>query len=80
MEVAKVKELIETGLPCDYIHVDGDGRHFEAIIVSPEFRDDAGMVQQHQRVYRVLGENMKEAIHALSLKTYTPEKWAEQNG
>ncbi|ABK42881.1 transcriptional regulator, BolA protein family [Magnetococcus marinus MC-1] len=78
MEVENVKALIEAGLSCDYIHVDGDGRHFEATIVSPEFCADAGMVQQHQRVYRVLGEHMKEAIHALSLKTYTPEKWAQQ--
>nr|CRH07294.1 Conserved protein of unknown function [Candidatus Magnetococcus massalia] len=80
MEPAEVKALIEEGLECEYLQVEGDGRHFEAIIVSAAFRQDATMIKQHQRVYGVLGDNMREAIHALSLKTFTPEKWAEVQG
>jgi acid stress-induced BolA-like protein IbaG/YrbA len=72
-----VKQYIENGLPCDLVRVEGDGHHFEAVIVSPEFRGKT-MVQQHQLVYRALGDRMREQIHALSMKTYTPEQWAEQ--
>jgi acid stress-induced BolA-like protein IbaG/YrbA len=55
-----------------------DGHHFSAIIVSAEFRDK-NMVQQHQLVYRALGKKMEQEIHALSMKTLTPEQWAESN-
>ncbi len=71
-----VKTYIQQGLHCQHIHVDGDGRHFEAVIVSKEF-EGKGMLQQHQLVYRVLGDKMGE-IHALSMKTLTPEQWANQ--
>jgi acid stress-induced BolA-like protein IbaG/YrbA len=69
-----IKHYIENGLECDYVQVDGDGRHFEAVIVSPAFRGK-GMVEQHQMVYRALGDRMREEIHALSMKTLTPEQW-----
>ena len=69
----------DRGLPCDYIQVLGDdGTHFEAVIVSPSF-DGKSMVQQHQLVYGVLGDRMRAEIHALSMKTYTPQKWHEIN-
>ena len=54
--------------------MNGDGRHFEAVIVSPLFRDKS-KVRQHQLVYAALGERMREDIHALSMKTLTPEEW-----
>jgi acid stress-induced BolA-like protein IbaG/YrbA len=70
-----IEGWIKAGLACDHIRVQGDGAHFEAVIVSPEFR---GLlrVQQHQKVYRVLGDRMKGEIHALSMQTLTPEEWA----
>ena len=52
-----------------------DGRHFFATIVSAEF-EGASRVQRHQRVYRALGDRMREQIHALSMKTLTPEEWS----
>jgi len=73
----QVKQYIEAGLPCDHIEVQGDGHHFEAIIVSPEFRG-LRMLQQHQRVYQALGTRMHAEIHALSMKTYAPEDWAKR--
>lgn len=73
----QVKHYIEAGLPCDHLEVTGDGQHFEAIIVSPEFRGK-NMVQQHQRVYQALGTRMHAEIHALSMKTFTPEDWAKR--
>ena len=74
-----IKTHIENTLPCDLVHVEGDdGHHFSAIIVSAEFRGK-NMVQQHQLVYHALGEKMEQEIHALSMKTLTPEQWAESN-
>ena len=71
-----VRDYIQHGLECEYLHVDGDGRHFEAVIVSKAF-EGKGMLQQHKLVYQVLGNKM-EKIHALSMKTLTPEQWANQ--
>ncbi|MCH6584300.1 MAG: BolA/IbaG family iron-sulfur metabolism protein [Proteobacteria bacterium] len=74
-----IKTHIETTLPCEMVHVEGDdGQHFNVIIVSTEFRGK-NMVQQHQLVYRALGKRMEQEIHALSMKTLTPEQWAESN-
>ncbi len=70
-----VRQYIAAGLACDHVEVAGDGHHFEAVIVSPAFRGK-NRVQQHQLVYRALGERMREEIHALSMQTYTPEDWA----
>ena len=72
-----VKGYIEQGLDCEYIQVEGDGRHFQAVIVSAAF-EGKGMVQQHQLVYGILGDRMREEIHALSMKTFTPEQWSKQ--
>jgi acid stress-induced BolA-like protein IbaG/YrbA len=71
----EIKKWIEESLTCEHVEVDGDGQHFEALIVSPAFRGKS-RVQQHQLVYRALGERMRGEIHALSMKTLTPEDWA----
>ncbi len=70
-----VKRYIEQGLDCEHVEVQGDGHHFEAVIVSAAFRGK-NRVQQHQLVYKVLGDRMREEIHALSMQTLTPEDWA----
>ncbi len=74
MDPILIKQYIEQGLECDHIEVQGDGHHFEAIIVSPRFRGLA-RVRQHQLVYAALGDRMREEIHALSMHTLTPEEW-----
>ena len=72
-----IKKYIQSTLPCELIQIEGDdGHHFSAVIVSTEFRNK-NMVQQHQIVYRALGEKMGQEIHALSMKTMTPEQWEE---
>lgn len=73
-----IKQYIEQGMTCELVRVAGDGQHFEAIIVSSEFAGKT-RVQQHQIVYRALGDRMKAEIHALSMKTFTPEQWSEVN-
>lgn len=65
---------IAEGLPTVHLSVVGDGAHFEAVVVSPAFAGK-NRVQRHQLVYRTLGERMREEIHALSMKTFTPEEW-----
>jgi acid stress-induced BolA-like protein IbaG/YrbA len=70
----QVKSYIEQNLACDHVEVAGDGQHFDAVIVSPAFRGKS-RVQQHQVVYKALGDRMREEIHALSMKTFTPEDW-----
>lgn len=70
----KIKSYIQDNLPCERVEVRGDGQHFEAVIVSAAFRQK-NRVQRHQIVYRALGDHMREEIHALSIKTLTPEEW-----
>lgn len=75
----ELKTYITNGLACEYIEVLGDdGQHFEALIVSPAFVGK-NMVQQHQLVYQALGDRMRSEIHALSMRTFTPEAW-QANG
>lgn len=60
----------------DVLDMTGDGDHFRVIVVSESF-DGLPMVKQHQLVYDALGDSMNEDIHALGLKTYTPEEWEQ---
>lgn len=70
-----IKRMIEQGMPGARVEVIGDGHHFEAVIVSSEFAGKT-MIQQHRMVYATLGDKMREEIHALSLRTLTPEQYA----
>ena len=73
-----VRRFIAEGLPCELLEVEGDGRHFDALIVSALF-EGKRPVQRHQIVYRALGDRMREQIHALSMKTLTPDEHAAQS-
>jgi acid stress-induced BolA-like protein IbaG/YrbA len=75
--VEEVRAFIAAALPCQHIEVEGDGRHFFATIVSAEFEAQS-RIKRHQRVYAVLGDRMREQIHALSMKTLTPAEWARE--
>jgi acid stress-induced BolA-like protein IbaG/YrbA len=78
MTAEELRTLIATGLPCDHLEVNGDGRHWEAVIVSAEF-EGKRLIQRHQRVYATLGARMHtDEVHALSMKTFTPAEWASQ--
>ena len=75
LSAQQLESYITQYLTCEYLKVLGDdGTHFEAVIVSEAFVGK-GMVQQHQLVYAALGDRMRAEIHALSMKTYTPEQW-----
>jgi acid stress-induced BolA-like protein IbaG/YrbA len=68
---------IENGLDCTHLEVEGDGQHFSAVIVSNAFAGKS-RIQRHQIVYGALGDRMREEIHALSMKTLTPDEYATQ--
>ncbi|MEE9494750.1 MAG: BolA/IbaG family iron-sulfur metabolism protein [Gammaproteobacteria bacterium] len=77
MQAEELKILIEKAVASSEVTINGEGDHFEAIVVTPEF-EGKSMVQQHQMVYAALGDLMKAEIHALALRTFTPEQWAKQ--
>jgi acid stress-induced BolA-like protein IbaG/YrbA len=68
-----IKQGIEAGIACERVEVAGDGQHFQAVVVSRAF-EGKSRVQRHQLVYAALGGRMREEIHALSMRTLTPEE------
>lgn len=78
-DLKQVESLIKIHLPDAQVKVEdltGGGDHLQATVVSAAFAGQT-RVKQHQMVYRALQEQLaSEAIHALALKTYTPENWA----
>jgi len=80
MHPEQVQQLIAAGLPCAHLQVEGDGHHFEAVIVSAEFAGK-NRVQRQQRINQVLKAHFDSGeLHALSMKTYTPEEWSAARG
>lgn len=80
MEPHEIKNLIEAGLPDCHATVQGDGRHFQAVIVSPAFAAKAPLAR-HRLVYDVLEEHINsDQLHALSMRTLTPEQWDKEQG
>jgi len=69
-----VKQGIQGVIACEHLDVIGDGQHFQALVVSAQFAGRS-RIQRHQLVYAALGERMREEIHALSMRTLTPEEW-----
>jgi acid stress-induced BolA-like protein IbaG/YrbA len=80
MHPDQIKQLIRAGLACDHLELDGDGHHFEAVVVSAEFTGKS-RVQRQQRVYQTLSDKLATGeLHALSFKTLTPEEWSAARG
>ncbi|MBX2847916.1 MAG: BolA/IbaG family iron-sulfur metabolism protein [Acidiferrobacterales bacterium] len=69
----QLKTWIEAGFDSAEVTVEGDGHHFEAVIIAKEFSGKS-RIQRHQLVYAALGDKMKAEVHALSMKTHTPEE------
>jgi len=70
----QIEAWIRAGLACEHLAVDGDGRHFEAVIVSAAF-DGLSRVQRQQRVNAVLQPHFEsEVLHALSMQCLTPDE------
>lgn len=75
----KIRDYLLNGLTCEHVSVEGDGQHFQAVIVCPAF-EGLRLIQRHQLVYQALGDRMREEIHALSMKTLTPAEWSKTGG
>jgi acid stress-induced BolA-like protein IbaG/YrbA len=76
---AEIEQLIMQGLPAAQVRVSSaDGTHFQAQVISPSFKGKARLAR-HQMVYATLGERMGREIHALSLKTLTPDESPAQS-
>jgi acid stress-induced BolA-like protein IbaG/YrbA len=83
LDPRELEKRIAAALPGAEVEVrdlTGTGDHFEARVVAPGFEGMA-MVEQHQAVYAPLRDVLESgALHALALKTYTPEQWKRLNG
>lgn len=74
MEPQEIARLLEQGLNDAEVHVDGDGRHFQALIVSPAF-EGLSLIKRHRMVYDILREHIDgDVLHAISMRTLTPEQ------
>jgi len=77
MTADQLKDIIHAGLACEHLELQGDGRHWFATIVSPEF-EGLRTIARHQKVYATLGQRMQtDEVHALSMKTLTPAEWQQ---
>ncbi len=74
-----IYQAIAKNIPCEYLDVTGDGRHFDAVVVSDNFNNQS-RINRHRMIYAALGEKMKEEVHALSMKLYTVAEWNQLNG
>ena len=72
VEASSIEQSIRARLPVTHLEVRGDGAHFEAVVVSPDF---AGLtrVRQHQLVYAALKGKVGGELHALALVTSAPD-------
>ncbi|MBK8894735.1 MAG: BolA family transcriptional regulator [Propionivibrio sp.] len=80
MHSEQIKKIIAAGLPCEVLTVEGDGEHFEAVIVSAEFAGKS-RVQRQQVINALLRSYFDSGtLHALSMKTMTPDEWSALRG
>ncbi len=77
MQEDEIKQMIEAGISSCEAFVSGDGTHFEAVVVSGQFKDKS-LIERHRLVYSSLGNSFQDALHALSIRPFTPEEWKEK--
>lgn len=80
MKLDEIKKTIETAVPGATAHVldpMNDGEHLQALVISPAF-DGLMLVKQHQMVMRPLKDAFAGSVHALGLKTFTPQQWEQE--
>lgn len=78
MDTQQIKTWIEAGMPEATVEVVGDGYHFQALVVSPAF-EGKSLIQRQRIVKSLLQEHFDSgALHALSMRTLTPEQWASE--
>ena len=80
METTAVEQLIRAGIPDAEVEVTGDGSHFDAVVVSPAFAGLTPIKKQRLVMDTVKAQIASGELHALSIKTFTPEQWSAQGG
>jgi len=78
METQAIEQLIQAGMPGSRVQVTGDGSHFEAIVISQDFAGKSPIQKQRLVMATVREQIDTGELHALSIKTYTPDEWAAQ--
>lgn len=79
MDPEQIKQLIEAGIAGAQATVTGDGGKYEATVISEAF-EGLSMLKEHQLVYATVNEHIASgALHALTIKAYTPGEWEEMN-
>jgi stress-induced morphogen len=78
-EVARLLRTRFSDADLELVDLTGTQDHYQLRIVSSAFQGRS-LIEQHQLVYGALGSAMSGAIHALALKTYTPQAWAQVDG
>ena len=76
METSAIEQLIRAGLPGAEVQVTGDGSHFDAVVVSPAFAGQTPIKKQRLVMDTVRTQIASGELHALSIKTFTPDQWA----
>jgi len=79
IEVSQIMRTIQSAIPEADVQIANpshDGLHFDAIVISSFFKGKS-LIEQHQMVMSALKKLFDSNLHALSLKTYTPEEWEE---
>ena len=80
MEPSEIKAIVESTLADSQAMVESDGRHVSLVVVSPAF-NGLSLVKKQQLVYSALNAAIADgSIHAVQMKTYTPEEWSELQG
>lgn len=80
LDPKQIETWIGNGLPSEHIAVEGDGHHFQAVIVSAEF-EGLNRVKRQQRVYQTVLDKLNSGeLHAISLQTLTPQEWKATHG
>lgn len=74
MEASVVRDKVQQALPDAQVHVEGEGDRFDVTVVAPEF-EGLPRVKQHRKVYAALGDDLRGELHALTVKTFTPEQF-----
>lgn len=78
MDHESIQQLIKSKMPDSDVAVTGDGRHFEARVISPVF-EGMSLIQRQRYVNAIVGEHLRDGtIHALSIKTKTPLEWQRE--
>ena len=79
MQTTEIEQLITRALPQSQVYVEGDGTHFSALIICPIFAGQSRIARQQTVYASVKTQLLDGSLHALSLKTYTPDEWAALN-